>query len=165
MKRILTVGVMVTMAGIFSSCAAPATTTNTAAVATTTASTANRASDEQEVRRLNLEYDNAILKQDAAVFERLFADDFVVIKIGGKLSAKAQEIAEARSGETKFEVGRSEDVKVRFYGDTAIVNGRWVEKSVTKGKPFEGSHLYTTVYVKQGGKWQIVSDQVTPVTP
>ena len=85
--------------------------------------------------------------------------------MGGKLSNKAQEIADVKSGETKFEVGRSEDVKVRLYGATAIVNGRWVEKSTTKGKPFDGSHLYTTVYLKRDGKWQIVSDQVTPVIP
>ena len=160
MKRILTIGVIATMAGIFSSCAAPAEKAGVAANAT-----ASRASDEQEVRRLNLEYDTAILKQDAAVYEKLFADDFLVTKLGGKQATNAHEIAEARSGETKFEVGRSEDVNVRFYGDTAIVNGRWVEKSVTRGKPFEGSHMYTTVYVKRDGKWQIVSDQVTPITP
>ena len=156
MKRILTTGMIVAMAGIFASCSAPAENAGAAS---------SGASDEQEVRRLNLEYDTAILKQDAAAYERLFADDFIVTKMGGKQATKAQEIAEARTGETKFEVGRSEDVKVRFYGNTAIVNGRWVEKSVTKGKPFEGSHMYTTVYVKRDGKWQIVSDQVTPMTP
>jgi hypothetical protein len=68
--------------------------------------------------------------------------------MGGKLSNKAQEIADAKSGDTKIEVGRSEDVKVRLYGNTAIVNGRWIEKSNTKGKLFDGTHLYTTVYVK-----------------
>jgi len=93
------------------------------------------------------------------------AEDFIAIGNGGKLSTKAQEIAEAKAGETKFEVGRSEDVKVRLYGDIAIVNGRWIEKRTTKGKPFEGTSLYTTVYVKSNGKWQIVSDQVTLITP
>jgi len=42
-----------------------------------------------------------------------FAREFPT-KMGGKLSTKAQEIADAKSGETKFEVGRSEDVKVRL---------------------------------------------------
>ena len=165
MKRILTTGMIVAMAGIFASCGTPAEKAGASPAAATAAAAPNSAGDEQEVRRLNLEYDTAILKQDAAAYENLFADDFIVIKMGGKQATKAQEIAEAKAGETKIEVGRSEDVKVRLYGNTAIVNGRWVEKSITKGKPFEGSHMYTTVYVKRDGKWQIVSDQVTPLTP
>jgi uncharacterized protein (TIGR02246 family) len=142
-------------------------TSSTDKAATTAAipATETSANAEQEIRSLNLEYDNAILHQDAAALERLLAEDFVVTKMGGKLSNKAQEIADAKSGVTKFDVGRSEDVKVRLYGNTAIVNGRWIEKSNTKGKPFDGSHLYTTVYMKRDGKWQIVSDQVTPITP
>src|SRR5262245_28629607 len=159
---IILLGAVATLS--LTSCAAPEKTTSPAANTTVTAAE-TAANTEREIRGLNLEYDKAIVQQDAAALERLLAQDFVVTKMGGKLSNKAQEIADAKSGETKFETGRSEDVKVRLYGDTAIVNGRWVEKSVTKGKSFDGSHLYTTVYLKRNGKWQIVSDQVTPVTP
>src|SRR5262245_37431267 len=155
---IILLGAVATLS--LASCAATEKTTSPAANTTVTA-----ANTEQEIRSLNLEYDKAIVQQDAAALERLLAEDFAVTKMGGKISNNAQEIADAKSGETKFETGRSEDVKVRLYGDTAIVNGRWVEKSVSKGKSFDGSHLYTTVYLKRNGKWQIVSDQVTPVTP
>lgn len=165
MKQVLLAGIVITMIGLFSSCAVREEQAATSPAPAVTTATEAGANDEPEIRRLNLEYDNAILHQDAAALERLLADDFVVTKMGGKLSNKAQEVADARSGETKFEVGRSEDVKVRFYGSTAIVNGRWIEKNTTKGKTFDGTHLYTTVYAKRNGKWQIVSDQVTPVTP
>ncbi len=157
--------VVVAMAAIFSSCAAREEKASASPVPVASAARETNVNAEQEIRKLNLEYDNAILQQDAAVFERLFAEDFIVTKTGGKISTKAQEIADAKSGETKFAVGRSEEVNVRLYGNTAIVNGRWIEKSVTKGKPFDGRHIYTTVYVKSNGKWQIVSDQVTPITP
>lgn len=50
------------------------------------------------------------------------------------------------------------------HGNTALVTSRWTEKSTNKGKPFAGTLLYTTVYVKNNGKWQIVSDQGTLVT-
>lgn len=153
------------MAAIFSACTAPTEKAAVTPIPTATAATETSANAEQEIRSINLEYDKAIAQQDTAVYERLLAEDFIATENGGKLSTKAQEIADTKAGETKFEVGRSEDVKVRLYGDTAIVNGRWIEKSTTKGKPFDGTYLYTTVYAKSNGKWQIVSDQVTLVTP
>jgi ketosteroid isomerase-like protein len=85
--------------------------------------------------------------------------------MGGKVSTKPELIAMAKAGDTKMEIGRSEDVKVRLYGDTAIVTCRWIEKSTTKGKPFEGTQILTTVWVKNNGTWRIVSDQGTLVTP
>jgi uncharacterized protein (TIGR02246 family) len=165
MKQMFVISIVIAMTALFSSCNAPDEKASATPASAATAAAESSANAEQEIRKLNLEYDTAILKQDVAALERLFAEDFVVTKMGGKLSNKAQEIADAKSGDTKIEVGRSEDVKVRLYGNTAIVNGRWIEKSNTKGKLFDGTHLYTTVYVKRDGKWQIVSDQVTPVTP
>jgi ketosteroid isomerase-like protein len=164
MKRIMLAGIVITLTALFSSRTAPAEKTTAPTAPAITAATETAADAEREIRRLNLEYDNAILHRDAATLVRLIAEDFVVTKMGGKISTKAQEIAAAKAGETKFEMGRSEDVKVRLYGDTAIVNGRWIEKSNAGGKPFDGSHMYTTVYRRSNGGWQIVSDQVTPVT-
>jgi len=161
MKRMLMILALCAMAQVFSSCAASEQKATVAPVAAATETSENT---EQEIRRLNLEYDNAILHQDAAAMERLLADLFVGTETGGKLATKAQELADAKAGTKKYETGRSEDVKVRLYGDTAIVNGRWIEKSTTKGKPFDGAYLYTTVYAKRNGQWQIVSDQTTLVT-
>jgi hypothetical protein len=42
------------------------------------------------------------VQQDAAAFERLFAEDFVFTKMGGKLSTKAREIADASRGSLIF---------------------------------------------------------------
>src|SRR5262249_36611488 len=121
------------------------------------------ANAEQEVRRLEQEYDKAWLQQDAAAFERLLADDVKQIDPEGKVLSKAEIVANAKSGNVKFEVGQSDDVKVRVYGDTAVLNGRWTEKSTDKGKPFAGTLQMTIVWVKRNGKWQVVSDQVTPI--
>ena len=165
MKRILLTGIAIAMIALFAACKVPAEKTSTSSAPPAPAATETGANAEQEVRSLNLEYDKAIVQQDVAAYERLFAEDGLVTETGGKVLNKAQLIANAKSGETKYEVGRTEDLKIRVYGNTAIANGRWVEKSVTKGKSFDGSYMYTTVYVKRDGKWQIVSDQVTPVTP
>ncbi len=122
-------------------------------------------SAEQEVRRAGQEYDRAWLQQDAAAFERLLADDVTQIDHEGKVFSKAEIVANAKSGAVKFETGQSDDVKVRVYGNTAVVTGRWTEKSTNKGKPVDGTMLNTVVFVKKNGNWQVVSDQVTPIAP
>lgn len=110
-------------------------------------------------------YDRAWLNQDGAAFDRLLADDFVQIDPEGKVLSRAEVMANARSGEVKFEVGKSEDPKVRMYGLTAVVSSRWSEKSTSKGKTTEAVMQNIVVYARVQGRWRVVSDQVTPITP
>ena len=135
--------------------------------ATSVATPADSAANaEQEVRKVHQEYDLACLQQNAASFERLLADDYTLTDPIGTFISKAEVVARAKAGEVKMEVGHSENVKVRVYGNMALVTGRWIEKSLVKGNPFAAGKMQnTTVYHKQNGVWQIVADQVTPITP
>lgn len=119
---------------------------------------------EQEVRQILQEYDRAWLQQDAAAFDRLLAEDYTIVEIDGNILSKAAVIANAKSGDLKFESGQSDDIKIRVSDNTAVINGRWTEKSTMKGKPFfDGPMRFTTVVVKKDGRWQIISEQVTPI--
>jgi len=153
------------VSAIFSSCAAPEEKASPSPVPTATAATETAADTEREIRKLQMEYDKAALEQDAAAYDLLFADDYTLTQAGGKVTTRAETIAAAKAGDTKMQEGRSDDIKVRVYGNTAVVTCRWTEKSTTKGKPFAGALRYTTVWVKKNGKWQIVSDQGTLITP
>jgi hypothetical protein len=48
------------------------------------------------------------------------------------------------------------DVVVRFYGDTAIAQGSdsWI---AVKGE--KGRFVWTDVWLKRGGKWQVVASE------
>ncbi len=151
MKRILVIAVLLIAA------AAPAS-----------AQTMDKKADqnskaEQEVLKVNKEYDEAIVRQDAAFYDRILADDYVYTNSDGKLVDKAQEMARVKSGDTKFESGQSDDVKVRVYGNMAVVTGRFTAKGQSKGKEFNETERYTTVYLKRQGRWQIVADQTTRI--
>lgn len=164
MKRILMIIVMATVASIFSACSAGEEKAGASSAPAASAATETAANAEQEIRKLQQEYDQAVLRQDPAAYDRLFADDYTVTQAGGKVYNKAEMIAMAKAGDTKMEIGRTDDLKVRIYGNTALATCRWTEKSTTKGVPFSGVQLFTTVWVKNNGKWQIVSDQGTLVT-
>ncbi|MFN7943910.1 MAG: nuclear transport factor 2 family protein [Blastocatellia bacterium] len=161
MKRSLAPIGIILIPLVFYSCASPTEGTKSAATPIATASTEVSANSEKEVETARQEYDKAYVSQDVAAFDRLAADEYLLTQPDGKVSTKAEVIALSKSGDIKVEKGQSDNVKVRLYGNTALVTGQWTEKSTTKGKPFAGTVQYTTVYVKKNGKWQIVSDHGT----
>jgi hypothetical protein len=54
-------------------------------------------------------------------------------------------------------------MKVRFFGDVALVTGAGEEKSSWKGKDTSGNWVWMDVWVKRHGKWQAVASQVSLV--
>lgn len=163
MKQTLFPIVILLITVIFTSCATPTEGTKSTAAPSATASVEVSANTEKEVEAVRQEYDKAAVSQDAATFDRLASDDYTLTQPDGKVVTKAEMIAMAKSGDVKVEKGQSDNVKIRLYGNTALVTGRWTEKSTNKGKPFAGTMQYTTVYVKKNGKWQIVSDHGTMI--
>ena len=108
-------------------------------------------------------YDKALIEQDAAAFDRLLADEYTVTLPNGKVLTKAEVVANAKSGIVKYEADKtkSDSVKARVFGDTALVTGLWTEKGTSAGKDFDGTLQYTLVFLKRDGAWKIVSDHAT----
>ena len=112
---------------------------------------------EQAITQMEKDWTQAWLKKDATILERILADDWVGIDYTGKTMTKAESISELKSGVSStlsFEFG---PMKVRVYGDTAIVNGSDTEKSTTRGKDSTGHYVWTDVFVRRNGRWQAVS--------
>ena len=60
---------------------------------------------------------------DPTTVERILADDFLGVDPKGTLYDKAKMIADTRNAPQYFASNRLNEVKVRFYGDTAIAQG------------------------------------------
>ena len=93
------------------------------------------------------------------------ADDYVQVGAFGT-SDKKQAIAILCSGKYKVtSMSPPRDMKVRFFGDVAVVTGAGEEKSTFQGKDTSGTWVWTDVWVKRKGKWQTLASQATPVSP
>jgi uncharacterized protein (TIGR02246 family) len=122
---------------------------------------------EQQVMALNRAWAEAITKEDAAILNRLFADDVIVTSGSGEVRDKAQELKDLTPGSTPdpdFASTRrftTENVRVRVYGDAAVVTGlaKWGFKY--KGQNVNQERRYTHMYVKQRGRWRIVAQQIS----
>ena len=57
---------------------------------------------------------------------------------------------------------KTDNMKVRVFGDVAIVTGRQTLEGTSKGYK-SGPRRFTDVFAKRNGKWQIVTGQSTLV--
>ena len=119
---------------------------------------------EREVLKLNKEYEEAIARRDATVHERLLAHDYTYSPGNGNIMGREDHMSFTKSGAVEVKSLRSEDVRVRVYGETAVVNGMWVSVDRRIGREFaERKIRYLIVYVRREGRWQIVAEQRTGV--
>jgi len=122
---------------------------------------------EEEVRRLNVEENQAFLHKDPKTLARLWSDDLVVTNPLNKFVSKQQVLGMVESG---FLVITSFDRQIeyiRVYGDTVIVAGSetvvWGGRMPNAGKT---EHLrFTGIWMKQRGRWQEVSRRANIVPP
>jgi hypothetical protein len=55
-------------------------------------------------------------------------------------------------------------MKVRVFGNTAVVTGSDTEKSTYKGKDSSGKYAWMDVFANRNGRWQAVASESTMVT-
>lgn len=98
-----------------------------------------------------------------APVERILADDFLGVSPDGKLYDKATMIADTRVAPKEYVSNHLNDVKVRFFGDTAVAQGNesWERRM---GKPRHGRFVWIDTWIRRQGKWQIVAaeDLIVP---
>jgi ketosteroid isomerase-like protein len=103
----------------------------------------------------------ANLANDLKTMDRIMADDWVGLDFQGNANTKAQAIANLKSGTSTTQSIELGPMKVRVFGDTAIVTGSDTEKSTYKGKDSSGKYVWMDCFVKRNGKWQAVASEST----
>jgi ketosteroid isomerase-like protein len=104
---------------------------------------------------------NAEKNHDAAAFEKVVADDWIAITPEGKSQTKAERAAEVKSGH--IDSATLGDMKVRVFGDTAVVTGTDDEVSTEDGKKSNNHYVWTDVFVRRNGKWLAVASQTAQI--
>lgn len=102
-------------------------------------------------------YRTAMMKRDGAALEKIFHKDITYSHSNGRLENKAEAIAAATKGTNLTEIMDFSDLKVRVYGNTAIIRGDAHIKSNTNDLKL--NVLY--VFLKTAEGWQMTARQST----
>jgi ketosteroid isomerase-like protein len=113
---------------------------------------------ESVLMQMEREWGQAYLKADLAALDRIEAADYTYIDAQGTTGDKAQDLAETKSGVYKAQSISVDEMKVRVFGNTAVVTGRDTLKGAQyKGKDISGQYRFTDVFVQRDGRWQAVA--------
>jgi hypothetical protein len=126
-----------------------------------------REQDHREAERYIIESERAwaesVATGDSSVVERILAVDFVGVDPKGHVYDKGKMVSDTREAPKYFVSNHANEIKVRFYGDTAVAQGdeTWERRS---GDPLRGRFVWTDTWIKRNDKWQIVAaeDLIAP---
>ena len=124
---------------------------------------ATNSSTEEFISFLEDAWVNAIVHKDINVLNHVIADDFGGLSPNGYAYTKDEAISDLQSGSYVVESMTLDNVKVRVYGDTALVTFYQNEKSKFGDEDRSGRYAFTDVWVKRDGLWKAVASQGTPV--
>jgi ketosteroid isomerase-like protein len=118
----------------------------------------------EEILKLEEEFGQAMVKNDAEAIGRFLADDWIIIDPDGGTIDRSRFLGVIKSGALSHETMKSDDTRVRIYENTATVTALTTSKGKYMGQDFTTQERATDVFVKQNGRWQCVLTQLTRFT-
>ncbi len=118
---------------------------------------------EEEVLQVERELGEAFLRNDGRALSRIYADDCTFTTPSGVVLDKPQEMQARSSGALRFDTYVIEEIKVRAYGDGAVLNALYAITGRNSKGRIGGRYRYTKVFVKNRGAWRMVAALATRV--
>lgn len=106
----------------------------------------------------------AHISGDVDALAHLMAEEYLQVAPEGGLRSKTEVLASFERGQRQWDFAESDEYDIRIYGLTAVVFGRWRAAGVNHGRRFDYAARYVSVWVWRDDRWQIASDQSTPLT-
>jgi ketosteroid isomerase-like protein len=119
---------------------------------------------EEELLELEREFAGAIVKNDPEAIGRVVTDDWIIIDADGGIVDKERFLGVMTSGALTHEMMESDEMRVRVYGDGAVVTALTQTKGKFMGQEFSTHERATDFFVKIGGQWRCVLTQLTRFT-
>jgi hypothetical protein len=120
----------------------------------------DRAEAQRYITESEKQWAESVASGNTADVERIIADDFLGVDTHGRLYDKPQMVSDTRKGPETFASNELNEVKVRFYGDTAVAQG---SETWQKYNGERGRFVWTDTWLWRNGRWQIVAAEDVPV--
>ena len=119
---------------------------------------------EEELLKVEKGFVDAIAKNDLEAIERFVTDDWIIINADGGIIDRERFLGVIKSGTLTHEMMESDDMRVRVYGDTAVVSSLTRSKGKFMGQEFATHERSTDVFVRRDGQWRCILTQLTGFT-
>ncbi len=117
----------------------------------------------KEIEALEMQWRDAVISHNVTQMDHLLADDYIGISANGLIETKTQALALSKAGTVRINELNLSDLKVRVYGDTAVVTSQANIEGTNGQSDISGNYRYTRVYNRRLGQWKIVSFEASRI--
>ena len=119
---------------------------------------------EEEILKVENEFVDAIARNNREAIEQFVTDDWIIINADGGIIDKERFLGVIESGTLAHELMECDDMRVRAYGDCAVVTALTRSKGKFMGQEFTTHERSTDVFVRRDGEWRCALTQLTAFT-
>jgi ketosteroid isomerase-like protein len=124
---------------------------------------AQEKSDVASIRTLEMKWVDAYKQRKIADVAALLADDYVITLEDGSTYGKVGFIS-YNAGPLRVDIADMADVKVHIHENIAVVTAGYHERGEFGGKSYDYHERLTDVWIKIGGKWQLIASHYSVPT-
>lgn len=108
-------------------------------------------------------FNNAVITNDINEIKKCITSDWVLVDSQGGIIPQERFFSVLEQGLLSHTTMTKEVLRVKIYGDLAIVTGRGQNTGTWQGKPMEADEWVTDIYKRENDKWLCVLTHLTPV--
>jgi ketosteroid isomerase-like protein len=112
------------------------------------------------VAALDVEFQAAVQRNDAATIDRLLPGDYILVSDTGVVETKSDLLREARAGTYTYSRQDDSHRTVRIWGDTAVLTALLWAEGTTQGRHFNVKVWFSDTYACTPHGWRYVFGQV-----
>lgn len=108
-------------------------------------------------------FNKAVITDDINEIKKCITNDWVLVDSQGGIIPQEKFFSVLEQGLLSHSTMTKQVLRVKIYGDIALVTGRGQNTGTWQGQPMEADEWVTDVYKKENEKWLCVLTHLTPV--
>ena len=117
----------------------------------------------QRFQEIEDQFNAAVISNSVAEIKKSITSDWVLIDAQGGIIPQENFFAVVEQGLLSHTTMTKEVLRVKVYGEIALVTGRGQNTGTWKGQALEADEWITDVYKKENDRWLCVLTHLSPV--
>ena len=117
----------------------------------------------KQFQQIEDSFNAAVISNSAEEIKKCITSDWVLVDSQGGIIPQEGFFSILEQGLFSHSTMTKEILRVKVYGDIALVTGRGQNTGIWQGQPLVADEWITDVYKKEDGKWLCVLTHLTPV--
>ena len=121
------------------------------------------ATPEDSVRAAEKSWTEAVIKQDFAALDKIYASDLIYAHSTGNVETRDEYIARLKTGKQRYDTMTYEKSKLAIHGPSAVMHSIVRFTGKNDSGAFNDHLLLMHLWVKKGKTWLLVAHQTTRI--